>query len=82
MEKQRNETKATKVHSFVCSCCVPLRDWFYFLGFVAHSPDLSICGRSLSDNGAGLRRGQGLLDHYAGIVVDHPREGLLVLTLT
>lgn len=73
MEKQRNETKATIK-------CIPLflgvksLDWigFIFFGFVAHSPYLSICGRSLSDNGAGLRRGQGLLDHYAGIMIDHP----------
>lgn len=42
------------------------------LFFLAHSPYLSVGGWSLSDDGAGLRRGQGLLDHYAGIMVAHP----------
>lgn len=72
MAKQEMQPKATKVHSFVFSCCITLLDLFNLFGFVAHSPYLSICGRSLSDNGAGLRRGQGLLDHYAGIMIDHP----------
>lgn len=39
---------------------------------LAYSPYLSVGGWSLSDDGAGLRGGQGLLDHYAGIVVAHP----------
>lgn len=36
------------------------------------SPDLSVGGWSLSDDGAGLWRRQRLLDHYAGVVVAHP----------
>lgn len=53
----------------------------FFIFFVAHSPYLSVCGGSLSDDGAGLRRRQGLLDHYAGVMTGHPRVGLLVLAL-
>lgn len=49
--------------------------------FLVHSPYLSVGGWSLSDDGAGLRRGQGLLDHYAGIMVAHPWVGMLVLAL-
>lgn len=52
-----------------------------FLDCLAYSPYLSVGGWSLSDDGAGLRRGQGLLDHYAGIMVAHPWVGLLVLAL-
>ena len=39
--------------------------------FQLYSPYLPVSGWSLSDDGAGLRRRQGLLDHYAGIVVAH-----------
>lgn len=46
-----------------------------------YSPYLPVGRWGLSDDGAGLRRGQGLLDHYAGIVVAHPRVGMLVLAL-
>lgn len=52
-----------------------------FLHHWAYSPYLSVGGWSLSDDGAGLRRGQGLLDHDAGIMVAHLRVGLLVLAL-
>ncbi|TNN78417.1 hypothetical protein EYF80_011401 [Liparis tanakae] len=43
-----------------------------FLHLWAYSPYLPVGGWSLSDDGAGLRRGQGLLDHDAGIMVAHP----------
>lgn len=48
---------------------------------LAYSPYLSVGGWSLSDDRAGLRRGQGLLDHDAGVMVGHPRVGMLVLAL-
>ena len=44
-----------------------------------HSPDLSVGGGGLGDDGAGLGRGQGLLDHNAAVVVSHPGVRLLVL---
>jgi len=47
-------------------------DFFFPFGFEAHSPYLSVCGWSLSDDRAGLRRRQGLLDHYAGVMIGHP----------
>lgn len=47
--------------------------WMYLAGgLVAHSPYLSVSGGGLSDDGAGLGRGQSLLDHYAGVMVGHP----------
>lgn len=56
--------------------------WIASLTLVwVYSPYLSVGGWSLSDDGAGLGRGQGLLDHYAGIVVAHPWVGMLVLAL-
>lgn len=54
----------------------------WFFGNVDYSPYLSIRGWSLSDDRAGLRRGQSLLDHYAGVMVAHPWVWLLVLALT
>lgn len=64
--KRDARTKSQKKQTILSSLSV------LNLIILAYSPYLSVGGWSLSDDGAGLRRGQGLLDHYAGIVVAHP----------
>lgn len=41
-------------------------------------PDLAVGGRGLCDDGAGLGRRHGLLNHNAGVVVGHPGAAQLV----
>lgn len=42
-------------------------------------PYLSVGGGGLGDDGAGLGRGQGLLDHDAAVVVRHAGVGLVLV---
>lgn len=58
----------------ICKRCATWQWWWD-----AILPDLSVGGGGLSDDRAGLRWRQGLLDHYTAVVIGHPRVRLLVL---
>lgn len=77
---QKCKDKDTNI--LVSSFSSPKNDFLCSSQMFGDLPYLSIRWWSLSDDRAGLRRGQGLLDHNTGIVVAHPWVGLLVLALT